>query len=407
MIIPRSWCRGRVRREMSLVRESHPTTELYVRLLYYNFVRKTHLLTNVDQYTIRSLILNWIKETVFGIIFDCHCDRTEIYKKTDCLECFELPATTSHHCQASVAICQDCGQQHPISRRMSKDAVTEGSVEGKSARVLRGTGCSTVVVRRSLVPDDKLTWLELITAVCMKNTRPTAGWLALPVVGCWVTAQGCVCRLCGDLKRPGGSVSVTKCALEVSTRDALYKSTYFYLFTFNDLIIGNIQGTLDTTDTQQSLARSGSSRPDQESNENRRKINASHRTCSWFRNGRSGQITKRRQKSKESHGRCQIQGQSTIPATKWILVPHKNRLDQEKKQLAVPDKLWQRVMTLAHAVVMSGYQGVHRTQDRATASFWWTRMTADVTRFVIRVTSVNEQLPNVVYQRFYLERWQW
>jgi len=24
-------------------------------------------------------------------------------------------------------------------------------------------------------------------------------WLALPVAGCWVTAQGCVCMLCGDL----------------------------------------------------------------------------------------------------------------------------------------------------------------------------------------------------------------
>ena len=23
--------------------------------------------------------------------------------------------------------------------------------------------------------------------------------LALPVAGCWVTVQGCVCRLCGDL----------------------------------------------------------------------------------------------------------------------------------------------------------------------------------------------------------------
>jgi len=25
-------------------------------------------------------------------------------------------------------------------------------------------------------------------------------WLALPVAGCWVTAQVCVCRLGGDLK---------------------------------------------------------------------------------------------------------------------------------------------------------------------------------------------------------------
>jgi len=59
-------------------------------------------------------------------------------------------------------------------------------------------------------------------------------WLALPVAGCWVTAQGCVCRLCSDLnKRPSGSVSVTKCASEVScTWDALYKSTSLPFFTF-------------------------------------------------------------------------------------------------------------------------------------------------------------------------------
>jgi len=57
-------------------------------------------------------------------------------------------------------------------------------------------------------------------------------WLALPVAGYWVTAQGCVCRLCVDLNRlrPGGSVSVTKCALEESCRhvDALYFTFTFY-----------------------------------------------------------------------------------------------------------------------------------------------------------------------------------
>jgi len=34
--------------------------------------------------------------------------------------------------------------------------VADGTVEGKSAIVLRDTGCSTVVVRRSLFPDEKL-----------------------------------------------------------------------------------------------------------------------------------------------------------------------------------------------------------------------------------------------------------
>ena len=38
--------------------------------------------------------------------------------------------------------------------------VAEGSVEGKPVNVLRDTGCTTVVVRRSLVPDYKLTGQE-------------------------------------------------------------------------------------------------------------------------------------------------------------------------------------------------------------------------------------------------------
>jgi len=74
--------------------------------------------------------------------------------------------------------------------------VTKGSLEGKPVSVLRDTGCLTVVVRRALVPDDKLTGQDelcilidgtvrytpvakiyvetpffsgLTTAVCMKN----------------------------------------------------------------------------------------------------------------------------------------------------------------------------------------------------------------------------------------------
>ena len=38
--------------------------------------------------------------------------------------------------------------------------VAEGSVEGKPVSVLRDTGCTTIVVRRSLVPDDQLTGQE-------------------------------------------------------------------------------------------------------------------------------------------------------------------------------------------------------------------------------------------------------
>jgi len=38
-------------------------------------------------------------------------------------------------------------------------------------------------------------------------------------------------------------------------------------------------------------------------------------------------------------------------------------------------------MTLAHAGVMSGHQGIHRNHERVVASFWWPGMSGDVTRF--------------------------
>jgi len=52
-----------------------------------------------------------------------------------------------------------------------------------------------------------------------------------------------------------------------------------------------------------------------------------------------------------------------------------------KKQLAIPETLRQRVMTNAHAGVMSGHLGIHRTQERIIASFWWPGMSGDITRF--------------------------
>ena len=59
-------------------------------------------------------------------------------------------------------------------------------------------------------------------------------WLALPEAGCWITAQGYVCRLCGDLNNGlATQFQWRKCALEVScTWDVLYKSTSLPFFTF-------------------------------------------------------------------------------------------------------------------------------------------------------------------------------
>jgi len=51
--------------------------------------------------------------------------------------------------------------------------VADGTVEGTPVSVLRDTGCSTMVVRRSLVPDEKFTGLEERCIFIDGTTRQT------------------------------------------------------------------------------------------------------------------------------------------------------------------------------------------------------------------------------------------
>ena len=83
-----------------------------------------------------------------------------------CEECLD-PPTQTHHCQALVAICQDCGQQQPVIADACQSSckhvnmpVCDGLLEDQPVKALRDSGCSSVVVRRSLVPEDKLTGQE-------------------------------------------------------------------------------------------------------------------------------------------------------------------------------------------------------------------------------------------------------
>ena len=54
----------------------------------------------------------------------------------------------------------------------------------------------------------------------------------------------------------------------------------------------------------------------------------------------------------------------------------------ETKQLVVPDRLRKGAMGLAHESVMAGHLGVSKTLDRLLTQFWWPGIGADVARFV-------------------------
>jgi len=120
------------------------------------------------------------------------------HKRIHCPQCLELP-TSTHDCQALIAVCQKCGLHHSVvadacllQNKAQQMPVAVGTVEGKPVSVMRDTGCSTVVVRRSLVSDEKLTdqkeddgavchapaarifvrtpyFIEIVMALCMED----------------------------------------------------------------------------------------------------------------------------------------------------------------------------------------------------------------------------------------------
>ena len=84
----------------------------------------------------------------------------------DCEKCV-VPRSATHHYQALIAIRQDCGLQHPViadaCQSDCKDTnvpVTDGLLENQPLRILRDTGCSTVIARGSPVSETKLTGQE-------------------------------------------------------------------------------------------------------------------------------------------------------------------------------------------------------------------------------------------------------
>ena len=91
----------------------------------------------------------------------------KIHKRVSCLECNDALQGSQHSCGAMIEpeaklscgcvvplINEACslGRTHAVNM-----PVAEGKLFDSTVQVLRDTGCSTVVVRRSLVPDDCLT----------------------------------------------------------------------------------------------------------------------------------------------------------------------------------------------------------------------------------------------------------
>jgi len=57
------------------------------------------------------------------------------------------------------------------------------------------------------------------------------------------------------------------------------------------------------------------------------------------------------------------------------------RGDESRLQLVVPEKLRQRVLSMAHNTLLGGYRGVAKTQDRVTSAFYGQGIHDDIQRY--------------------------
>jgi len=220
--------------------------------------------------------------------------------------------------------------------------VADGLLEKQPVRVLRDTGCSTVVVRRSLIPEENLTDQEERCILIDGTVRQT------PIARIFI-----------------GTPYFTGTTTAVCMKNMLY-----------DVIIGNIPGATDPTTSQPASAV-----------QTRSQVKATK--------GQSPLITplidlgsedvttlQEEDSTPKSYDSRQRQVRSTIPTSERFLVPREGQQARPNHQSAcTPAGLRQRVMTLAHAGVMSGHQGVHRTLERVIKSFWWPGMSTDVNLF--------------------------
>jgi len=287
----------------------------------------------------------------------------------DSCERCNVTKTPTHHCQALVAVCQECGQQHPViadacqSRcRESNTPVADGLLEKQPVRVLRDTGCSTVVVRRSLVPEGNLTGQEERCVLIDGTVRRT------PVAQVFIDTP-----------------YFTGTTTAVCMKNPLY-----------DVIIGNIPGATDPTPSHPASAV-----------QTRSQVKATKGQSPLITpliNLRSEDVTRLQEEDSTLQRAMTAAKDKSDPqfqVHKGVLYRVKiNKQGQTTKQLALPAGLRQRVMTLAHAGVMSGHQGVHRTLERVIKSFWWPGMSNDVNLFchscdICRRTVSKGRIPKV------------
>lgn len=262
-----------------------------------------------------------------------------------------------------------CGHKLPVmsaacsSRNVHRMPVTKGLVDGQLVNVLRDSGCSSVVVRRSLVASNQFTG-ELKTCVLIDGTVRK-----VPVV---------VINI--DTPYFEGEVS------------ALCMNNPVY-----DLIIGNISDVREASnpnpDWKDVTAAVETRGQKQARAKEMKELKVPEAikgivTAEILRESQEGDSTLDKFRDFAESGESKVTrngGCSKFYMQKGILFrefqsPSVN-FGEKLQQVVVPVPLRNQVIRLAHESILGGHQGIQRTTNKVTSHFFWPGVSADITRF--------------------------
>ncbi|MCG8096943.1 MAG: DDE-type integrase/transposase/recombinase [Candidatus Thiodiazotropha endolucinida] len=231
----------------------------------------------------------------------------------------------------------------------------QGLVNNKKVVVLRDTGCTGCVVRRSLVSDSQLIGKESNVTLIDESTQRYP--LAMIDIDC-PFFTGKTEALCMD--------------------DTLY-----------DLVIGNIDGSKlpDMSHFSAAAVTRSQTRqdekpyrklkvPDQIINDDKEAFKQAQVDDPTLEN-----IRKRVVSGNKTVSRGLNRGETRFIEKKGLAYREFTKGNKVSFQLVVPQSFRGKVLKLAHETLMSGHMGIRKTLDRVVTEFYWPGICGDVARF--------------------------
>ena len=325
------------------------------------------------------------------------------HNKEMCDQCF---AVSVHRCQAAIHFGGteaklECGCILPVvvdacKTNHNRMLVSEGEINGRKAVVMRDTGCSTVVVRKSLVKPEQFTGKDQMCILIDGTVRrtPVAEMEVRTPYYTGIVKASCIENPLYDViigNIPGvRHLNGEEANAMIEVQEAGYEKTSVQsddsdtqILESSEVSVGAGREVVESVVAQGVVTRAQA--------QQQKKPVKPLRVVDGFNMDvdrsklielQKGDQSLRACFDKAENG-CQDKFGVTFGLKQGILYRFcKDRTDgREVSQVVLPRELRHRVMKVAHDSLMSGHQGCKKTKDRVWSQFWWPGFSDDVVRY--------------------------